>query len=1156
MAHQEFLKSITESYPGIILILDQKKVVYLSHAGRPKETINFTIDSIPDIFPKLDLGAAEYDKETTWEYDLIRVEKDSIYNWYQVKSNSVIENDKTIDIYFLDDVSKQIDIQKSQYAHIEYLEFGLESGDVSWWELDQSSGKVRMQNGNSIWSDEFNKVQEVDQEILLDQFHPNDKEKIIHTVDLISKGLRKSDEFESRIKSKNGQWRWVNNKFRIKWSDSPASLNKVLGVFYDVDIRKSYEIDLKTKEWELQNIFDQSTEAIRIIDKDFRIIKANDAYLKMSKSDLSSILGTRCNEHFCSNHCGTLNCPHVRIFNGEDKVENLFTIPKEGELPKHYIYKAFPYMNIDGGKQGIIEYFRDISDIKNSEIAIKQSNDLLQESEKRYKELVQNAKVAIIKLDKKGKIVYFNEYAEELFEYDKEEVIGKSVLETIVPDYNERGDDLKEMVEMFLKNDPKMFENSNENNNITKSGKMIWVSWTNKPILDENGNLDGIITIGQDINLRMKLMNELDEAKTRFEQVVANANEWVWEIDKNGLYTYVSPQIKEILGYKSDDVIGKMHFFDFFREDVKAELKQRAFSAFKQKQPFRDFINPNIDKNGNEVWLSTSGVPILSDNGEMIGYRGVDADITEKRKNERALKKSEKKFRELHESIRDAYVYCDLEKNIMEYNHVLKELIEYEDEEILSLNTDSITPKKWLKIENQMIEEQVLERGFSEIFEKEFITKTGKVIPIDIRMYLDRDPEGNPIGIWAFLHEIESRKSKEQEMQKLKRAVSNSPVSIVITNSRGNIEYVNPYFTKTTGYLPNEVIGKNPRILKSGLQPKEFYESMWKQITSGETWKSEFHNVKKNGEYYWESASISPIFDDNGEIVSFVAVKEDITERKKSEEERNKLIQELELARNNLEVEAFRLLELNNKLLDSEQQLKELNATKDKFFSIIAHDLKNPFNSLLTMTGFINDVFDQLSDEERKRILENLNLAAKSGYGLLENLLEWSRSQIGGIQYNPELSNLYELVINNITLSKSQLEKKNIKISAIINTDQFAYFDFYMIDSVVRNLISNAIKFTHEQGKITIQSIKNDNSLTVSVTDNGVGIKPEDIEKLFKIEISHSTKGTNKEKGSGLGLILANEFLRHHNSKLRVMSEVGKGTTFRFDLPLDEEIIS
>lgn len=1152
----EIYKQIIENYPGIVLVLDQKDVVILTISGKAKRVDGIEVESLLDIFPKFELGTAKYDETILWEHELIKVSSISSDVWYQVKSNNIFDNGKTYQLFLLEDVSGYISKITTLNDHIEYLEFGLEAGDISWWELDQESGKVRMQNGTSIWSDEFTSIQEVDRSILFDQFHPVDKEKIVNTVDIISEGLRTSDEFESRIKSKNGQWRWVYNRFKIKFSSDPKSPNNVIGVFFDIDVRKNIEIDLKMKEWELQNIFDQSTEAIRIIDKNFKIIKVNDAYLNMSNRELLSILGTNCNEQFCSNNCGTSECPLAKILKGHDKVENIFTIPSEDGSPKHYIYKAYPYRDIRGNRVGIIEYFRDVSDIKNSEISIQRSNELLQESEARYKELVENANVAIIKLNNLGMIVHFNEFAEEIFEYKKEEVIGKSVMDTIVPDYDDKGRDLKLMVEMFLKNDPKMFENTNENINVTKSGKKLWFSWTNRPIVDANGNLEGIISIGHNITEKKALIDEINESKTRFEQVVANANEWVWEVDENGLYTYASPQIEEIFGYKPEEVIGKKHFYDFFREDVREELKQGAISAFKQKQPFRDFVNPNTNKNGDEIWLSTSGVPILSDNGELIGYRGVDADITEKRKNERALKKSERKFRELHESIRDAYVYCDLDRNIKEFNQVFKELIEYEDDEIRNLNIRDITPIKWHKIENNILEEQVFERGFSEIFEKEFITKSGKVVPIDIRVYLDKDPEGNPIGIWAFLHEIESRKLKEQEMQKLKRAVSNSPVSIVITDSRGNIEYVNPYFTKTTGYLPKEVIGKNPRILKSGKQPKEFYKSMWEQITTGETWKSEFHNVKKDGEYYWESASISPIFDDNGDIVSFVAVKEDISERKQSEEERNRLIEELELARNNLQVEAFRLLELNDKLLDSEKKLTELNATKDKFFSIIAHDLKNPFNSLLSMTRFINDVYDQLSDEERKRILENLKTAAKSGYGLLENLLEWSRSQIGGIQFKPELSNIYELVINNIALSKSQLEKKMIKISTLIQTDQYAYFDYYMIDSVVRNLISNAIKFSHVHGEIIIRSERNNDKLTVSVSDNGVGMKPEDMDKLFKIEISHSTKGTNKEKGSGLGLILANEFLCHHNSILGVESEVGKGTTFKFDLPLDEEIIS
>lgn len=251
------------------------------------------------------------------------------------------------------------------------------------------------------------------------------------------------------------------------------------------------------------------------------------------------------------------------------------------------------------------------------------------------------------------------------------------------------------------------------------------------------------------------------------------------------------------------------------------------------------------------------------------------------------------------------------------------------------------------------------------------------------------------------------------------------------------------------------------------------------------------------------------------------------------------------------------IFRLQKELSKKNQQLTELNATKDKFFSIIAHDLKNPFVAILGFSELLINGYDNYSDKDRKDLIKQIYISSKKEFGLLENLLEWSLIQMNKIEFEPKILKITELISFNIDLYQSSLQNKQIKLEYKKVEDIFVYSDKNMIDVILRNLLSNAIKFTPKNGLITIDCklIKEEKKVSISISDTGVGISESDIEKIFNIENSYSKPGTENEIGTGLGLILCNDFVEKNGGEINVESEIGKGSTFWFTLPTENFLL-
>ncbi len=283
-------------------------------------------------------------------------------------------------------------------------------------------------------------------------------------------------------------------------------------------------------------------------------------------------------------------------------------------------------------------------------------------------------------------------------------------------------------------------------------------------------------------------------------------------------------------------------------------------------------------------------------------------------------------------------------------------------------------------------------------------------------------------------------------------------------------------------------------------------------------------------------------------------IKDQFEQLKQKNEQLKKTYEDLEHQAQHLNKLYMQLIKNETFLRNTNEELKKLNEMKDRFFSIVSHDLRSPFAGILTMTDIIKNHANTFSKEELISMLQSLNETAQQTYKFIEDLLEWSRSQMGRIQMNIVEEDLYTIVTGTILTLKQQAEIKNIEIDSRIQSGTFAMFDNNMMATIVRNLISNAIKFTPKGGKITLKAeaieIEGKRFIRLAVSDTGVGMTEQQVANLFSLDKVQSTPGTEKEKGTGLGIMICRDFINKMNGELSVESKLNEGTTFFVDVPL------
>lgn len=505
----------------------------------------------------------------------------------------------------------------------------------------------------------------------------------------------------------------------------------------------------------------------------------------------------------------------------------------------------------------------------------------------------------------------------------------------------------------------------------------------------------------------------------------------------------------------------------------------------------------------------------------------------DRKKAEEALRISEKKYRKLHESMIDGFSYIDMNGKILEYNESFQRMLGYNSQEILQLTYLDITPEKWHEFESGIIKEQVLIKGYSDVYEKEYIKKDGCIFPVELRTFLVKNENGENDGMWAIVRDITERKRAEEALRKSEsrfRSYFESSVAgiAIITTTRSMI-VVNECLCEMLGYTRDEL----RRITWAQLtHPDDVEEDndFFSSISNGliEDYSIDKRFIRKGGDILWTSFSAKGVRFANGTIDYFIALLFDISRRKQIEEENLVQIDELEYQ---LKEKSFQLLLAN----------KETEALA----SLLSDDLKS---GLVGMTEFADLLEKEAGNVLHEKIREAGRDLKNNSQRLLKSIdgvIEFSQIKQQVINVSSvDMENLANLVFN--ALSNPAMRKK---IEFKVGPLPFAKGDASLIKRVWENLISNAIKFSsfQEVSKIEISAKKGENETTYIISDNGIGFDMKHSHKLFGLfQKIHDSKDN---EGTGLGLAIVDSIIRKHGGKVRGEGKVNQGAVFYFSLP-------
>ncbi len=494
----------------------------------------------------------------------------------------------------------------------------------------------------------------------------------------------------------------------------------------------------------------------------------------------------------------------------------------------------------------------------------------------------------------------------------------------------------------------------------------------------------------------------------------------------------------------------------------------------------------------------------------------------ERRKNiEASLQKSEEKYRTIFENVQDVHFQTNQFGDLISISpsvekhsgHKPAEVVGKPVKEFFQDTSDSDKMFKYVKKAGELSD-----------YETVLISKEGKKIFVSVNIHL-RFYNRKFVGLDGSIRNITEQKLHQENIKKLSQAIEQSPVSVIITNPSGEIEYVNPKFTEVSGYSFEEVKGSNPRILKSGVTSSENYKELWESISAGNEWRGEFHNRKKNGELYWELAVISPIKNLKNEIINFIAIKEDITEKKR-------IISELETAK---------------------EKAEELSKLKSSFLANMSHELRTP---LIGILGFSEILSSEIQNAEWQKMVDTIY---NSGTRLLETLnqiLDLSKFEAEKVDVKYTTIRMDDLIKESLNQLKPLALKKKLYLKTLFHKPGVIIkSDYNLLLSVLNNLIGNAIKYTHTGGitvELNLEKEKTQEMITIKVIDTGIGISSAS-QKIIFDEFRQVSEGfSRKFEGTGLGLSITKKIVDKFNGEISVESKEGSGSTFTVKFPANQ----
>ncbi len=733
----------------------------------------------------------------------------------------------------------------------------------------------------------------------------------------------------------------------------------------------------------------------------------------------------------------------------------------------------------------------------------KRTEEKIKASEVFFREITENSSDIILILNTRGILTYASPSVERFLGYAPEEMIGKSSFRFIHRDDVARA--MQEFSKAIRVKEPAI---PNSFRVLHKDGSERILEGLGKNLL-ENSAIAGFIMNVHDVTERRRM----EEASRLFAHTLEGISEFVTITDLNDRFTFVNQAFLKAYGYEREEVIGQ-HVGILWSPNNPGGLLKEILEQNRSRSWNGELLN--LTKDGREFPISLHTSRIRNDHGEVIGLVGISEDIAERKKVEETLRESEAKYRELVEHINDAIFSTDIHEKITYISPTAEPLTGYKPEDMIGHSVEEFIDPIFLPKLRERYARTDQER--LEPVEYRVKTKSGVFLWVrsSSRLILEG---GKPVGMRGVLTDITAQKRAQETVTMLSHTIKSIAECVCITDHKNVILFVNQAFLATYGYNEEELIGKTIDIVN----PASSTVLKVLDETLQGSWQGELVNRKKDGTEFPIHLSTSVVRDEEGDAIALVGVTTDISERKKIE-------QELKLQRQHLQ--------------ENYEQLKQLEIARDTLFHMIVHDMRSRLTVLMMGLELLEKTeLKNIKHANRQVLVRALNTTTTLSQ-MVNSLLDISKMESGEMKLKLTRCNLVALAQKLVSVYELQRENRRFIIDAPLEPVEI-FCDADLILRVIQNLFSNALKFTLDNGTITIRVQSLEDGARLSVEDTGTGIPSHHLPKIF----DKFYQAEARESSTGLGLTFCKLAVELHGGRVGVESEIGKGSTFWILLP-------